>query len=53
MTPMVDANVIVRVADEEQGKVLGQIHDTWVAREMMLAYFADKDVISPKVRRVR
>lgn len=23
--------------------------DPWVSKEMMLAYFADKDVISPKV----
>ncbi len=32
-----------------QGKVLGKVDDRWIAREMMLAYFADKDVISPKV----
>ena len=32
-----------------KGKVLGRVDDTWVARELILAYFADKDVISPKV----
>lgn len=32
-----------------QGKLLGQVDDAWVSRELMLAYFADKDVISPKV----
>lgn len=29
--------------------MLGQLDDPWVSKEMMLAYFADKDVISPKV----
>lgn len=32
-----------------KGKVLGRVDDSWVSRELMLAYFADKDVISPKV----
>ena len=34
-----------------QGRVLGEVRDQWIAREIMLAYFADKDVISPKVSR--
>lgn len=35
---------------EYEGKLLGQVNDPWVAREMMVAYFADKDVISPKLK---
>lgn len=33
-----------------KGKKLGEVNDPWISRELMLAYFADKDVISPKVR---
>ena len=32
-----------------KGKILGQVNDAWMSRELMLAYFADKDVISNKV----
>lgn len=35
-----------------QGTQLGFVSDPWVAKELMMAYFADKDVISPKVRRL-
>lgn len=35
---------------EYEGKVLGQVDNSWVAREMMVAYFADKDVISPMLK---
>jgi hypothetical protein len=38
--------------DERQGKVLGEVRDRWLAREMMLAYFADKEVISPAVSHI-
>ena len=34
---------------EYEGKIMGQVDDPWMAKELMLAYFADKDVISPKV----
>lgn len=33
-----------------QGGRLGFVNDPWVAKELMMAYFADKDVISSKVR---
>jgi len=32
-----------------QGKLLGEVNDPWMSRELMLAYFADEGVISPKV----
>jgi hypothetical protein len=32
-----------------RGTVLGSVNDSWMAKELMVAYFADKDVISPKV----
>lgn len=35
---------------EYEGRVLGEVRDQWIAREIMLAYFADKDVISPKLK---
>ncbi|KAK1922431.1 chalcone-flavanone isomerase-domain-containing protein [Papiliotrema laurentii] len=35
---------------EYEGKILGQVNDSWVSRELMLAYFADKDAISPKLK---
>jgi hypothetical protein len=42
------------VTDERyQGKELGKVDDPWMSRELFLAYFADKDVISPKVRPFR
>jgi hypothetical protein len=42
------------VTDEQyQGKELGKVDDPWMSRELFLAYFADKDVISPKVRSFR
>ncbi|ORX38909.1 chalcone-flavanone isomerase-domain-containing protein [Kockovaella imperatae] len=38
------------LAVEYEGRPLGEVKDAWLAREMMLAYFADKDVISPKLK---
>ncbi|KAI9636495.1 chalcone-flavanone isomerase-domain-containing protein [Dioszegia hungarica] len=35
---------------EYEGKLLGRVNDPWISRELMLAYFADKDVISPKLK---
>ncbi|RXK37137.1 hypothetical protein M231_05588 [Tremella mesenterica] len=35
---------------EYEGRALGTVNDSWVGTEMMLAYFADKDVISPKLK---
>ncbi|KAK4683579.1 hypothetical protein P7C73_g6664, partial [Tremellales sp. Uapishka_1] len=35
---------------EYEGKVLGRVDDPWVAREIMLTYFADKEVISEKLK---
>jgi hypothetical protein len=34
-----------------QGKTLGTLQDAWVATEMMVAYFANKNVISAPVSR--
>ncbi|KAL1406097.1 Altered inheritance of mitochondria protein 18 mitochondrial [Vanrija albida] len=47
--------LLVRSADgklfaEYDGRVLGTVHNQWVADNMMLAYFANKDVISPALR---
>ncbi|WVR09188.1 hypothetical protein IAU60_006250 [Kwoniella sp. DSM 27419] len=35
---------------EFEGKVLGRLDDPWVAKQIMLTYFADKDVISDKLK---
>ncbi|RSH95398.1 hypothetical protein EHS25_000485 [Saitozyma podzolica] len=35
---------------EYEGKELGKVDDPWMSRELFLAYFADKDVISPKLK---
>lgn len=46
--------LLVKSADgklfaEYEGRVLGTVHNQWVADNMMLAYFANKDVISTAV----
>ncbi|WVQ93354.1 hypothetical protein IAU59_000422 [Kwoniella sp. CBS 9459] len=35
---------------EFEGKVLGRLNDAWVGKQLMLTYFADKDVISEKLK---
>ncbi|KAK8843440.1 hypothetical protein IAR55_007097 [Kwoniella newhampshirensis] len=35
---------------EFEGKVLGRVNDPWIGKELMLTYFADKDVISDKLK---
>ncbi|WOO83426.1 Altered inheritance of mitochondria protein 18, mitochondrial [Vanrija pseudolonga] len=47
--------LLVKSADgklfaEYEGRVLGTVHNQWVADNMMLAYFANKDVISTALR---
>ncbi|GHJ88387.1 hypothetical protein NliqN6_4789 [Naganishia liquefaciens] len=38
------------LAVEYEGKILGTLGDAWVATEMMVAYFADKNVISAALK---
>lgn len=40
-----------KLAVEYQGKSMGVLNDPWVAKEMMLAYFADQSVPSQAVSR--
>ncbi|OCF44917.1 hypothetical protein I317_01196 [Kwoniella heveanensis CBS 569] len=35
---------------EFEGKILGKLNDPWVGKQLMLTYFADKDVISDKLK---
>ncbi|ORY29164.1 chalcone-flavanone isomerase-domain-containing protein [Naematelia encephala] len=53
--PKGESLVLIRTTDgslhvESGGRLLGSVRDAWVAREMMLAYFADKDIISPVLK---
>jgi hypothetical protein len=40
---------VLIIPASSQGKVLGTLDDAWVAKEMMVAYFAEKNVISQAV----
>ncbi|WWD06472.1 hypothetical protein V865_004562 [Kwoniella europaea PYCC6329] len=35
---------------EFEGKVLGQLNDPWIGKQLMLTYFADREVVSEKLK---
>ncbi|KAL7421407.1 Altered inheritance of mitochondria protein 18 mitochondrial [Cryptotrichosporon argae] len=45
---LVSSNGSLQISYE--GRTLGTVDDAWVACELVMAYFADKDVISPKLK---
>ncbi|WWC73246.1 uncharacterized protein I206_107212 [Kwoniella pini CBS 10737] len=35
---------------EFEGKILGQLNDPWIGKQLMLTYFADKETVSEKLK---